>query len=81
MNNSSGALPLGEAAESYTWDFYSSGTFATRVGSLVSTTSTLTITSAQQAAFGLTPGAAVNVRVHQVSDAVGPSSNYLQATV
>lgn len=81
MNNSSGALPLGEASESYTWDFYSSGTFATRVGSLVSTTSTLTITSAQQAAFGLTPGAAVSVRVHQVSDAVGPSTNYLEATV
>ena len=81
MNNLSGALPLGEASESYTWDFYSDSSFANRVGVLASTTSALTITSAQQTAFGLTPGAAVNVRVHQVSDAVGPSTNYLQATV
>lgn len=71
MNNATGTLPVGEASESYTWDFYSSSGFSTRVGSLTSVTGSLTITSAQQTAFGLTPGAQVHVRVYQMSDSVG----------
>jgi hypothetical protein len=66
-----GTVPLGEATESYSVDFYTSSAFSTLAGTIASNARTLTITSAQQTAFGLTPGAALNVRIYQISDSVG----------
>jgi hypothetical protein len=72
-------VPLFEASESYSVDVYSSNTFATVVRTLASGTPTITYTSAQQTADGLTPGAAVNVRVYQLGAA--GRGNYLQGTL
>ncbi|MDM0041886.1 phage tail protein [Variovorax sp. J22R193] len=75
-----GTVPLGEAAESYSIEFYTSSAFTTLAGTLTSTTKTLTITSAQQTAFGLTPGATLYVHIRQVSDIVGAGAP-LEATL
>lgn len=77
MNNSTGALPLGEATEAYSWAFYSSGTYATLLGTVV--TNTATVTAAQIAAIGVTPSATAFLKVRQVSDSIGPGHE-LQAT-
>ena len=79
MNNSTGTLPLGETTEHYSVEFWTSGAYATLAGTLTTTTAGLTITSAQQTAFGLIPGTAVFVRVRQYSDSVGVGHE-LQAT-
>ena len=71
MNNATGAIPLGESVESYAWQFYTDGTFSVLVGSLITSVSSVTVTSAQQTAWGLTPGATLNFRVAQNSDSVG----------
>lgn len=71
MNNATGTLPLGEASEVWSWKFYTDGTFSTLAGILTSSTGSVTITAAQQTAFGLTPGATVYVRISLVSDTVG----------
>jgi hypothetical protein len=73
-------VPLGEASESYEVDFYTSSAFTTVAGTLSATTKSLTITSAQQTSFGLTPGATLYVRIYQLSDVVG-RGHYLQATL
>lgn len=75
-----GILPLGEATESYSVDFYTSAAFATVAGTITATTNTLTITSAQQTSFGLTPGGTLYLRIYQVSDIIG-RGHYLQATL
>jgi hypothetical protein len=77
MNNATGALPLGEATEAYSWAFYSSGTYATLLGTVV--TNTATVTTAQITAIGVTPSATAFLKVRQVSDAIGPGHE-LQAT-
>jgi hypothetical protein len=66
-----GIVPLGEATESYFIEFYTSSGFTTLAGTLTTNARTLTLTSAQQTAFGLTPGAALNVRIYQLSDTIG----------
>lgn len=78
MNNLMGTLPLGEATESFRWEFYTSGAFTTLIGT--ATTSNSTITAAQQTAIGVTPTATAYVQVAQISDSVGPGHE-LQATV
>lgn len=78
MNNSTGALPLGEAVEAWSWEFYTAGDFLTRLGAAL--TSTATVTSAQIAAAGATPSGTLYVRVAQVSDSVG-RGHELQATI
>jgi len=75
-----GIVPLGEATESWSIDLYTTSGFTTLAGTLTSTTSSLLITSAQQTLLGLTPGAALNVRVYQVSDSVGRGA-VLQGTI
>lgn len=75
-----GTVPLGEATESYSVEFYTASDFATLAGTLTSTTKSLTITSAQQTAFGLTPGATLYVHIRQVSDIVGAGAP-LEATL
>lgn len=62
-------VPLFEASESYSVDVYSSNAFATIVRTIASSSPQITYTSAQQTADGLTPGAAVNVRVYQLGAA------------
>jgi hypothetical protein len=66
-----GVVPLGEAVESYSIEFYTSSAFTTLAGTQTSSTKALTITSAQQTALGLTPGATLYVHIRQVSDVVG----------
>lgn len=78
MNNSTGALPLGEAVEAWSWEFYAAGDFVTRIGTALTTTAT--ITSAQITAAGATPSGTLYVRVAQVSDSVG-RGHELQATI
>ncbi|GER21449.1 phage tail protein [Variovorax boronicumulans] len=78
MNNSTGALPLGEAVEAWSWEFYTAGDFMTRLGTAL--TSTATVTSAQITAAGATPSGTLYVRVAQVSDSVG-RGHELQATI
>lgn len=75
-----GVVPLGEATESYSIELYTSSAFTTLAGTLTSTTKSLTITSAQQTAFGLTPGATLYVHIRQVSDVVG-AGPALEATL
>jgi hypothetical protein len=77
MNNSTGALPLGEATEAYSWAFYSSGTYATLLGTVV--TNTATVTAAQITAIGVTPSATAFLKVRQISDSIG-LGHELQAT-
>jgi hypothetical protein len=77
MNNLTGALPLGETTEAYSWAFYSSGTYATLLGTVV--TNTATVTAAQITAIGVTPSATAFLKVRQVSDSIGPGHE-LQAT-
>ncbi len=79
-NSLRGIVPLGESSEAYRVDFYTSNSFATWAGTLASTSRSLTITSAQQTAFGLTPGASLFVHISQVSDIVGAGAP-LEATV
>jgi hypothetical protein len=79
-NSLRGIVPIGEAAEAYTIGFYTSSAFTTLAGTLTSSTRSLTITSAQQTAFGLTPGATLFVRISQVSDVVG-AGPALEATL
>lgn len=79
-NSLRGIVPLGEASERYEVDFYTTSGFVTVAGTLSSSTPALTITSAQQAGFGLTPGAALNVRVYQISDSIG-RGHALQGTI
>lgn len=78
MNNSTGSLPLGETTEHFTWEFYSSGTFTTLLGTVV--TNTATVTAAQITAIGVTPSATAFLKVRQVSDSIGPGHE-LQASV
>jgi hypothetical protein len=77
MNNATGTLPLGEATEAWSWEFYTSGAYTTRVGVVLTTTAT--VTAAQQTAIGVTPSATAYVRVRQISDTVG-AGHELQAT-
>ena len=77
MNNLTGAVPLGEATEHYSWEFYSSGTFATLVGTVL--TNVPTVTATQQTAIGITPSAISFIKVRQISDSIGPGRE-LQAT-
>lgn len=80
FNNLTGTAQMGETSEAYSIDFYSSGAFTTRVGTLTSTTASLTLTAAQATAWGLTPGAANFMNVFQVSGQVG-NGHALQATL
>jgi hypothetical protein len=66
-----GIVPLGETAEGYALDFYTSSGFTVLAGTFTATTNSFTLTAAQQTAIGLTPGAAVNVNVFQVSSSIG----------
>jgi len=66
-----GILPLGESSEGYALDFYTTSGFTVLAGSFTATTNSFTLTAAQQTAIGLTPGAAVNVNVFQVSSSIG----------
>lgn len=75
-----GIVPLGEATEAYSIDFYTSSGFTTVAGTLSATSKTVTITSAQQSSFGLTPGGTLYLRIYQISDIVG-RGHYLQATL
>jgi hypothetical protein len=68
MNNMTGTLPVGEAAEAWSWQFYTSG-FVTLIGTVLTTTAT--VTSAQQSAIGVSPTADAFVVVRQISDSVG----------
>jgi hypothetical protein len=78
MNLLTGDVPLGEATESFSWEFFTSSAFTTLIGS--TTTNAATITAAQQTAIGVTPGATVHVRVRQISTTVG-TGHELQATL
>lgn len=74
-----GIVPLGESHEEYLVEFYTSSSFATRAASAnVANTRSITITSAMQTSWGLTPGNTLFVRISQLSDVVnyGP---YLEA--
>jgi len=75
-----GIVPLGESAEAYRVDFYTSSAFTNLAGSLTSTSKTLTITSAQQTALGLTPGGTLYIHISQISDSVGAGAP-LEATL
>ncbi len=77
INNATGALPLGEAVEAWTWAFYNSS-FTTLLATIL--TSTATVTAAQMTSAGITPTATLYIRVRQVSDSVGPGHE-LQATL
>jgi len=66
-----GVVPLGEASEEWSWQLYTSGAFTTLAGTFTTTTGTLPLTSAQQIAIGLTPGAQLHVNVAMVSQSVG----------
>ena len=66
-----GVVPLGEATESYVIELYTSSALTTLAGTFTSTSKTLTLTSAQQTAIGLTPGAIPYRRIYQVSENVG----------
>jgi len=79
-NSLRGIIPLGEAAELYQIDFYTSSAFTTLAGTLTSTSKSVTITSAQQTSFGLTPGGTLYVHISQVSDIVGAGTP-LEATL
>lgn len=79
-NSLRGIIPLGEASESYSVEFYTSSAFTTLAGTLTSSTKSLTITSAQQTSFGLTPGATLYVHIRQVSDIIGAGTP-LEATL
>lgn len=63
-----GPVPLGELSEAYSIDIYSG---AAVVRTITSTTPTATYTAADQTADGLSPGAAVTLRVYQLSDVRG----------
>jgi hypothetical protein len=72
-----GVVPLGETTETYEVEFYTSGGFTTLAGTLsANSTRSLLVTSAQQTAMGLTPGATLNVRIYQVSDAIGRGRSF-----
>jgi hypothetical protein len=79
-NSLRGIVPLGEVSERYEVDFYTTSGFSTFAGTLETTTPSLAVTSAQQTALGLTPGAALNVRVYQISDSIG-RGHALQGTL
>jgi hypothetical protein len=79
MNYMTGTVPLGETTEHYSVEFWTSSAFTTLAGTLTTTAASLTITSAQQSSFGLTPGATTFVRVRQYSDSIGVG-HPLQAT-
>jgi hypothetical protein len=70
MNNSTGALPLGETAEAWFWEFYNDSTYTTLLGS--TTTNTSAVTAAQQLLAGVSPSNRAYVRVRQLSDSAGP---------
>lgn len=70
-------VPLFEASESYSIDAMSGSTV---VGTVTSTSASVTITGAQQTSFGLTPGNPIKVRVYQVSATIG-RGNYLEQTI
>jgi hypothetical protein len=78
MNNSTGALPLGETTEAWAWEFYTTSGFTTLIGTALTNTST--VTAAQIAAAGATPSGTLYVRVSQISDSVG-RGHELQATI
>lgn len=78
MNNSTGALPLGETTEAWAWEFYTTSSFATLIGTAL--TNTATVTAAQITAAGATPSGTLYVRVSQISDSVG-RGHELQATI
>lgn len=61
-------VPLGEAVEAYEVDIVSGGTV---VRTISAATESASYSAAQQTADGLTPGAAITVRIHQLSAAVG----------
>jgi len=63
-----GPVPLGELSEAYSIDIYSG---AAVVRTITSTTPTAIYTAADQTADGLSPGAAVTLRVYQLSDVRG----------
>lgn len=63
-----GPVPLGEESEVYQVDFYSGSTV---VRTVTVTTAAATYTAAEQTADGLTPGAAVSLRVYQIGATIG----------
>ena len=65
------ALPYGEDTDKYRVDFLSAGKPYTVLRTSDVTTTSATYTAAHQSADGLTPGAAINFRVRQWSNAVG----------
>jgi hypothetical protein len=75
-----GVVPLGETSERYQVDLYTSSAFTTVAGSLTCGSPTITITSAQQTSFGLTPGSTIYACVYQLSDSIG-RGHALQATL
>lgn len=70
-------IPLFEDSEAYSIDVYSGSTV---VGTVTSTSATVTITGAEQTSFGFTPGDPIKVRVHQVSATYG-RGKYLEQTI
>lgn len=75
-----GIVPLGETSEQYVLEFYTTSGFSTFAGYLVALAPTITLTAAQQTAWGLTPGAVLNVRISQMSSSVD-KGHELQAVI
>lgn len=75
-----GIVPLGETSEAYVIRFYTSSSFTTIATTKTSSSKTVTITSSEQTAAGLTPGGTLWVGIAQVSDTYGSGSE-LQATL
>lgn len=66
-----GIVPLGESSEAYSIDLFTSGAFTTLAGTVTSSTNSVTLTSAQQTAMGLTPGAKPFPMIYQLSSTIG----------
>lgn len=64
-------IPLGEAVEAYSIDFYEDDTFTTIVRTEATTAETYTYSAANQTSDGLTPGDPISFRVYQLSATVG----------
>ena len=71
MNYATGDIPLGETIEQYQVRVFTDDTYTAVAGILIATTDSITLTAAQQIAFGLTPGADRYAGVSQYSDKVG----------
>ncbi len=73
-------IPADPAITGWEIDFFTSNTFATLAGMRAATSSPRVLTSAEQTAMGLTPGATLYVRIYPISSLIG-RGHYLQATL